>query len=445
MITERELNPKEALKVISSRMLADGFDMLLDLEKSKGMKLYDSSSGKEYLDFFGFFATNPVGMNHPDMFDPAFLKELQLAAITKVTNSDIYTRQMAEFVDTLSTYATPQYMRYFFFVEGGALAVENALKTAFDWKVRKNKEKGIKGEVGGKIIHLKEAFHGRSGYTLSLTNTYDPKKTLYFPKFDWPRVTNPKIQFPLTRESIAKVEQLEQKSISEIEESFEKYGDDIAAFIMEPIQGEGGDNHFRKEYFKKAIETVHKHDALFIVDEVQSGMGITGKWWAHEHFDIQPDVMAFGKKSQVCGIMAGPKVDEVKDNVFHVSSRINSTWGGNLADMVRATKYIQIMKEHNLIKNAEEMGKVMVKMLGEISDKYPTLVQNPRGRGLMDAIDLRGEKERDEFFSKMYSKGVLLLKAGEKTIRFRPPLILEEDHINILSERMDSVLAEMSR
>jgi len=444
MITEKEIGADQVKKIISSHMLADGLPMVLDLRRSSGMKLYDLSTGKEFLDFFGFFASNPVGVNHPDMLDPAFIDEMKWAALNKVTNSDIYTPEMAKFVDAFSRIAAPDYMKYYFFIEGGALAVENALKTAFDWKVRKNIKKGVKGERGTKIIHLKEAFHGRSGYTLSLTNTFDPNKTMYFPKFDWPRITNPKLSFPLNDGNLKVVEELEDKSIREMEEAFKKYGDDIAAFIMEPIQGEGGDNHFRKEYFERALEVVHENDALFIVDEVQSGMGITGKWWAHQHFDIEPDIIAFGKKSQVCGIMAGKKVDEVEDNVFKVSSRINSTWGGNIVDMVRATKYLEIMRKYNLVRNAEEMGKIVVEALEEMYYSFPNIVENPRGRGLMDAFDLKTKKMRDEFFDRLYSKNVLVLKASEKTIRLRPPLIVGEEEIKTFRDGVKQVLREMS-
>ncbi len=438
------ISPEDVRRVIGSRMLADGLDMVLDLEKSKGVRLYDSSKDRFLLDFFGFFASNPVGVNHPGLSDPDFLEDLRMASLTKVTNSDIYTRQMAEFVDTLSREATPEYMKYFFFVSGGALAVENGLKAAFDWKVRKNMMNGETEEVGTKIMHLREAFHGRSGYTLSLTNTHDPRKTQYFPKFDWPRVTNPKLRFPVTEKVLQEVEELEKKSLTEMEQYFEKYGNDIAAFIMEPIQGEGGDNQFRKEFFAGVSKIVRDNDALLMMDEVQSGMGVTGKWWAHQHYGVQPDIMAFGKKSQVCGIMVGSKIDEVKDNVFKVSSRINSTWGGNLADMVRARKFIEIMKEDSLVKNAEESGKILVDELVDLSNEFPDLVSNPRGVGLMDAFDLSSEKLRDEFFNRMFSKGVMLLKAGEFTIRFRPALIVSGEDIKEFSGIAREVLKEMS-
>lgn len=440
---QNDVKPGNVHEIIGSRMLADGFDMVLDLEKSKGTKLYDSNKNRYLLDFFGFFASNAVGMNHPGLSEPEFQKELLMAAKNKVTNSDIYTKEMAEFVETLSINATPEYMRYFFFVSGGALAVENSLKTAFDWKVRKNMMNGEKNELGSKIMHLEEAFHGRSGYTMSLTNTHDPRKTQYFPKFDWPRVTNPKLRFPLNEKVLQEVEEAEKKSLTEMETYFEKYKNDIAAFIMEPIQGEGGDNHFRNEYFKNVAKLVSENDSLLIMDEVQSGMGMTGKWWAHQHYDVKPDIIVFGKKSQVCGIMVGPKVDEVKDNVFHVSSRINSTWGGNLVDMVRSKRIIEIIQEESLIKNAEKIGKILVDEIVGLSEEFPELVFNPRGKGLMDAFDLSSEKKRDEFFDRLFAKGVLVLKAGELTIRLRPALILSEEDVKEFISKVREVLREM--
>ena len=290
---------------------------------------------------------------------------------------------------------------------------------------------------------MREAFHGRSGYTIALTNTFDPNKTKYFPKFDWPRVTNPKITFPLEGENLEKVKELEKKSLEEIHSAIDKYQEDIAAFIMEPIQGEGGHNHFRKEYFKAVEEITKKNDIMFIVDEVQTGVGATGKWWAHEHFDVQPDIMAFGKKMKVCGIMVGPKVDEVEDNVFHVSSRINSTWGGNIVDMVKAQRIIEIIHEDNLVDNAAKMGEIMLKTLHELEEKYPEKVSNVRGRGVFDAFDLATTEMRDKIFKETYKNGLLTLKSGAKGIRFRPPLIISEDEIILAQEIMDRTLKEL--
>jgi len=430
------IKPTDVHKTLGKYMLADGFDLVLDLKKSKGCRIYDSRTGKYMLDCFSFFATAPLGCNHPKLTSPDFVKKMGEIAIHNPTNSDIYTVEMAEFVDSFAKYAVPKNFHHLFFISGGALAIENGLKTAFDWKIRKNIARG-KGEIGRKVIHFKEAFHGRTGYTLSMTNTFNLDKTKYFTKFDWPRIINPKITFPLNKENLEKVKKLEQQAVTEIEDAIEKNPDDIAALIIEPIQGEGGDNHFRKEFFHELRRLCDENEMMFIVDEVQSGIGLTGKMWAYQNFDFKPDIVAFGKKTQVCGIMVGNRVDEIKDNVFKVESRLNSTWGGNLVDMVRCQKYLEVIDEENLIKNAEVQGKRLVHGLEEIEKKYPNKISNARGCGLMCAFDLPTPKERDEMKNKLYTNNLLVLTCGATTIRFRPPLTISSEEIDEALEIVD--------
>ena len=410
-----KIMPKDVHKVIGEHMLADGFDMVYDIRKSHGSYLYDAKHDREYLDFFSFFASQPLGHNHPKMTDPDFLDHIERVAISNPSNSDIYTPEMAAFTRAVASITMPPYMKYQFFVSGGALAVENAMKAAFDWKVRKNFEKGYKEEKGLKIIHFEQAFHGRTGYTLSVTNTYDPRKTKYFPKFDWPRIPNPKMIFPL-EENLDEVKKSEERALSMITDLVRKDADDYAAILIEPIQGEGGDNHFRPEFMQALQAICRDNDILFILDEVQSGLGITGKMWAHEHYDIQPDIISFGKKMQVCGIFAGPRIDEVKDNVFKEASRINSTWGGNLTDMVRATRYLEIIKEDDLVNHAAEMGEYIINELRQ----FEGAISNIRGKGLMIAFDLESPEKRDAFKDALFEKGLIALPCGRKSIRFRP-------------------------
>jgi len=410
-------------------MLADGFDLVLDLKKSKGCRIYDSRTGTYFLDGFSFFATAPLGCNHPSMTTPEFIKKMGELAINNPTNSDIYTVEMAEFVDTFGKYAVPKHFHHLFFIAGGALAIENGLKTAFDWKIRKNLDKGI-GKKGRQIIHFKDAFHGRTGYTLSLTNTFSVNKTKYFTKFDWPRIENPKLRFPLTDANLTDVKEREKHAVVEIKNAVAQNSDDIAALIIEPIQGEGGDNHFRKEFFQELRKLCDEHDMMFIVDEVQSGVGLTGKMWAYQHFDFKPDILAFGKKTQVCGIMVGDRVDEVKENVFAVPSRLNSTWGGNLVDMVRCQKYLEVINEEHLVKNAETQGKRLLQGLEAIAKKYPQKILNVRGRGLMCAFDLLTPEKRDVLKEKLYANHLLVLTCGSVTIRFRPPLTITSEEID---------------
>src|SRR3989339_123068 len=192
---------------------------------------------------------------------------------------------------------------------------------------------------------------------MSLTNT-DPAKIALYPKFDWPRITNPKINFPLN-ENLEELIKIEDQAIDEIHMAIKYNRDDIALIIIEPIQGEGGDNFFRKEFFMKLREIADENEILLMFDEVQTGLGMTGKLWAFEHL-VEPDIISFGKKVQVCGIMVNDRIDDISDNVFNKSSRINSTWGGNLTDMVRSEKNLQIIEEESLVENARIIGNYLL-------------------------------------------------------------------------------------
>ncbi len=434
------VNPEDVHSVIGKYMLADGFNIVLDLEKSKGVRIRDAKTGDEYLDLFTFFASNALGLNHPKLNNPEFKEKLATASVNKPSNSDIYTQQMASFVNAFAHIGKPDYMKHLFFVSGGALAVENGLKVAFDWKVQKNFEKGIKEEKGLKAIHFKEAFHGRTGYTMSLTNT-DPTKVKYYPKFDWPRISNPKAVFPI-EDNLEQIIQSEQKAIAEINEAIKNNPDDIAVIIIEPIQGEGGDNIFRKEFFVKLREIADENEIMLMFDEVQCGFGLTGKFWAADYY-VKPDIISFGKKAQVCGIMVSDRVDEIETNCFKVSSRINSTWGGNLTDMVRSQRILEIIEEENLVENASVQGEYLLSELQNIQSEFPGLVSNARGLGLMCAFDLPDGETRDKFRAACQDKKVLLLGCGERSIRFRPPLNITKEELDEGLETIKSVLESL--
>jgi L-lysine 6-transaminase len=432
------ITPVEHIReTLGKYILADGFDLVLDLEKSYRNKLVDQKTGEEYIDFFTFFASSPLGFNHPKLNSPELREIFANAAVNKPSNSDIYTNYMTEFVKTFGNIAKPDYMKYLFFVSGGALAVENGLKVAFDWKVQKNFEKGYKEEKGHQVLHFREAFHGRSGYTLSLTNT-DPVKIKYFPKFNWPRVLNPKISFPL-EDHLDEVIAKEKESIEEIQKAIKKFLDDIAVIIIEPIQAEGGDNFFRKEFFEELRTIADENEILLMFDEVQTGFGLTGKFWASDYY-VQPDIIAFGKKAQVCGIMVSDRIDDVPENCFHVSSRINSTWGGNLVDMVRSTYIMKIIREENLVENSNERGKYLLGKMQNLQAQFPALVSNARGLGLMCSFDLKDKEHQKNFINNCFENNLMILGSGEKTIRFRPSLNITDDELEEGLQVIEKVL-----
>jgi L-lysine 6-transaminase len=434
--------PDQVNETLSQHVLADGFDLTYDMGQSQGAYIYDSKYNRKLLDFFTCFASVPLGYNHPKMVnDENFKHHLLLAAMANPSNSDVYTQQYAQFVKTFGEIGIPDYLPHAFFIAGGGLAIENALKVAMDWKVQKNFAKGYKEEKGFKVLHFEKAFHGRTGYTLSLTNT-SPEKTKWFAKFEWPRVSVPTVRFPLDNDNLAQAIHTEEVSIAQIKKAFAEHKDDICAIIIEPIQSEGGDNHLREEFLIQLRSIADENEAFLIYDEVQTGVGLTGKFWCHQHYSekARPDILAFGKKMQVCGILVGNKVDEVENNVFNVPSRINSTWGGNLVDMVRATQILQIVKEDQLCDKAAEVGQYLKENLEGLSSTYDQ-ISNVRGKGLLCAFDFPDTEMRNTFIQKGMEQHVMFLGCGAKTIRFRPALIIEKDHIDQGLDVMRKILA----
>ena len=446
-ITDRRIviQPADVHSVLGRHMLADGYDVVMDLKKSKGSWVFDAKRGRALLDFFTNFASCPIGYNHPRLDTPEFRDRLADVALNKPANSDIYTTYFAEFVETFSRLAVPPSLnKHMFFIEGGALGIENALKTAFDWKIRRNFRKGYQTERGTQIMHLREAFHGRTGYTLSLTNTADPRKTQYFPKFDWPRIDNPKIQFPATPESLADAARREKVAMEQAKKFLVERKDDIAAFIMEPIQGEGGDNHFRPEFFKAVRDLCDANGMLLIFDEVQTGVGLTGKMWGFQNYGVEPDIFAFGKKTQVCGFVSNDRIFDIDENVFTVKSRINSTWGGNLTDMVRSQRFFEVIEEENLVENAANVGAYFLAALQRFAEQFPELVSNVRGHGLMAAFDLPSGDLRNAAIKAMMQNDVIVLASGHQSIRFRPPLNLSMEEAAEGIRRMEKALRQLA-
>ncbi|HHW01979.1 MAG TPA: L-lysine 6-transaminase [Thermoanaerobacterales bacterium] len=440
------VKPQEVLSTLENYILVDGFPIVIDLEKSFGSHIIDARDNTDWLDFYTFFASSPLGLNHPKLANDEFKERVFRAAVNKVANSDIYTVEMAQFVKTFMEVAAPEGYNHLFLIDYGTLAVENALKVAMDWKVRKNIARGYKesAQKGTKVIHFKDAFHGRSGYTLSLTNTADPRKYMYFTKFnDWPRVLNPKILWPL-EEHLEEVKKAEEESINQIKAAIKESPNDICAIIIETIQGEGGDNHFRPEFFQQLRNICDENEIMLIFDEVQCGMGITGKMWAWQHYGVKPDIFAFGKKAQVCGILANSRVDEVKNNCFVESSRINSTWGGNLCDMVRSTRILEIIKEDNVLDHVNRVSKILHDHLHALEREFPNLINNVRYKGLMAAFSLPNPALRDKFRNSCYEERMLVLPSGTDSIRFRPILTVSEEDINDGYERMRAVLKRMN-
>jgi L-lysine 6-transaminase len=430
------------LERLSRHLLVDGYDFVLDLDRSHGSTLVDARTGTGYLDLFTFFASNALGMNHPALRTRVVQERLARAATHKPSNSDVYTPELAAFVDTFERVLGDPGLPHLFLVEGGALAVENALKAAFDVASRRNEAAGRDPALGSRVLHLTGAFHGRTGYTMSLTNT-DPIKVERYPRFDWPRIESPALEHPLAANE-ATNRRAEDRALRQARDAFAAHPHDIACAIVEPIQAEGGDRHLSARFLTELQDLVHEHDALFVVDEVQTGVGATGTPWAYQQLDLTPDVVAFGKRTHVCGIMAGGRLDEVEDNVFRTSSRLNSTFGGSLTDMVRATVMLEVIERDRLIERSAELGAALLDTLRGLEERLPA-VSGARGRGLMCAVDLPDQAFRDEVVARMFTREhVFLLGCGPRSVRFRPSLTVEPEQLEAGVAALARVVDELA-
>ena len=434
--------PAGIVEQLRSRVTGDLLDIVVDLDAGHGCWLRDLRDGTEYLDMTMFFSSAPLGHGHPDLRDPAFESALLRAARVRPSNPDFATAEQARFADALQRVVGDPQLPLMFFIDGGALAVENALKVAFDWKTKRNARGGV-AVRGCRALHLERAFHGRTGYTLSLTNT-DPTKTRDYPVFDWPRIPSPAVEAgPRWDEPNLLPE--ERGALRAAVAALHRYGREVACFVYEPIQGEGGDRHLRPQFLRALQDLCRDNDVLTVADEVQTGGGLTGSAWAHQALGLEPDLVAFGKRLQVGGVLGGRRVLDVPDNAFREGSRISSTWGGSLVDMVRATKILEVVERDDLLANAARTGSALLERLRELADEFPGIVGQPRGRGLMCAVSFHEPSSRDRAIALAREHHrTLFLPSGVDSVRFRPPLTAQVEEVTAAVDALRAVLGELS-
>jgi L-lysine 6-transaminase len=432
----------ESLSLLRTYVSGDFMNVVADLSRSSGCWLVDEVNGSTYLDMTSYFSSAPLGHGHPGLREPAFEADLITAARVKPSNPDFPTTAQARFVATFRRILGDEELPHLFFIDGGALAVENALKVAFDWKAKHNARRGIAAK-SWRVLHLTHAFHGRSGYTLSLTNT-DPGKTRDFPAFDWPRIPSPAVHDPAEWQR-PELTHAEQKALAEARSQLERHRDEIACFVYEPIQGEGGDRHLRPQFLQAMQRLCHEFDVLTVADEVQTGCGTAGVAWAYRTLGLRPDLVAFGKKTQVCGVMGGRRVLEIADNAFVESGRISSTWGGSLADMVRSTRVLELIDQHDLFGNARRQGEHLLAGLRQLAQEFPGLVSEPRGRGLMCAITLADTGARDVLIELARDRfHTLFLPCGSRGLRLRPPLSVTTQDVDAARQALRGALGVLA-
>ncbi len=366
--------------------------------------------GNTFLDWNSMIATVPLGYNHPAMIEVAM--KYSKRAPLKIAGDDFYTLERIRLQEKLAE-ITPKQITRSFLVNSGAEAVENAIKIAY-WYTKRPLGVSVEG-----------AFHGRTLGALSFTNSNIQHKE------NFPTLPAKRIPFvPEGEDPEPAIEKVYRLLYQDAAPS------DVAFFIFEPIQGEGGYRIPNREYIRALRDITRDKGIMLIADEVQAGMGRSGKFWAHEYFDIEVDLMTSGKALQVGAAMG---TDENFPLQPKDACRVSSTWGGgDIFAMAIGLAVIEAIEKENLIENARKQGEYMLHELKKLAQDFPQYIKNPRGRGLFVGIDITDKKAFDPEAKKLrnkivdlaYENGLLVLGAGWSSIRFAPPLIVGKKEID---------------
>lgn len=430
----------QMLDELSAYVIATPYPFVLDLEKCEGMWL-ETVDGQRLFDWAGYYGSKLIGHNHPGLYEPGYVQKLVRAANNKVANPDFLTRECLEYYRMLHRLG-PEIMKRagsleVYAVNSGAEAVENMMKYLVAKFNQKKLNEG-KPVSHRKFLYFDKAFHGRTVFALGVTQTIDPVATKDFHGLT--SSGNIKLPFPAYANENTYAENLRNalKALEQVESVLSLMAEEIVGIIVEPIQGAGGHRVAVKEFFQGLSELAHKYGVYLAFDEVQTGLGATGKMWAIDHFDLPhtPMAIAAGKKF-------GTGVVYMKEPLEDIGV-LDSTWGGTLADMVRVVREVEIMESENLMARAAENGERLAKGLQSLVEKYPML-SNVRGLGLYQGVSLSSPElkaklvqvAREEF-------GLLLLGAGSRSIRTRPNLSVTAAEVDEFISLLDQAVTRIS-
>merc|ERR1712062_53166 len=428
--------------------------LVTDLENSFGNYLNDVD-GNTYLDCFMQIASLPLGYNHPALqavlTDPRNLSALINRPALGWFPNDRWVNLLKETFMSIA----PKGLDQIYPMMCGTCSNENAIKPMFMAYMQKQRgdridftqeeiDSTMKNQAPGapqlSILAFKGGFHGRTVGLLSCSNSR-PIHGVDIPVLPWPKADFPRYKYPL-EENVRENQAEDERCLATVEEQIEnqaKIGIPVAGMIVEPIQAEGGDYHGSKEFFQGLDRICKKHGISFMIDEVQTGGGSTGKMWCHEYFDIEPDIMTFSKKM-------------ISGGIYHRSShrpqhpgRIQNTWVGDSHKFLLLSEVVKVIKQRNLVELSNKTGAVMLKGLLELENKYPSLLNAARGRGTFCAIDCPSAQIRDNIVNKCRQKGLLIGGCGEATIRVRPSLIFEARHAEMMLEVMNDVVGHIHK
>ncbi|HEY8945079.1 MAG TPA: aminotransferase class III-fold pyridoxal phosphate-dependent enzyme, partial [Polyangiaceae bacterium] len=396
------------------------------------------------------------GYNHPALVAVARSEAFTHACVNPTSTPFVTTPAWFDFVVALEKKYAPPGMSKAFFVDGGGEGVESALKAAFivhgeraraarglptnPLELDPAEQQGVLANRGtdAVVISFDGAFHGRGLGPLSATHSKVIHKA-DLPAFPWPVAPFPWNRFPL-RDHREHNRHAESEALIALERLLHAHAGRVAAVIVEPIQCEGGDRHASQDFFRGVQALARAAGAAFVLDEVQTGLGVTGTLWAHEQLGLPypPDLVCFGKKMQMGGFFAAAPY------VISQFGRMYQTRNGDRARGMLAEAILRTVTEGQLLEHVRETGALFLEGLETLSRRHPQLVSEPRGRGFLLAFDLPSAAARDDFLKRALSRGVMASYTGTRSVRLRPHLVTSADEVRDALSVFDAVLSEMA-
>ncbi|GAA5899346.1 hypothetical protein JCM8208_001622 [Rhodotorula glutinis] len=445
---------REASQVIGQFQDPRAHVLVADYAKSKGNYLVDVD-GNQHLDVFAQIASIAIGYNHPTLIELAKTDEFAIASMNRPALGSFPGADWAETIQKGLLTVAPKGVPHLFTQMDGSGANEGALKAAFmayralltlrpppSTQMASCMNNASPGSPELVAMSFKSGFHGRLFGSLSLTRSKAIHK-LDIPAFDWPAVSWPSIKYPLDEYASENAE-AEARTIARVEETiveWAKKGKKVAALIVEPVQAEGGDNHASPSFFKALRTVTREHGVYLIVDEVQTGVGATGSFWAHEKWQLDhpPDFVTFSKKMQAAGYY---HAESTRPSLPY---RNYNTWMGSPAIAMQAREIISFVKSHGLVQHTAVVGDELFSHLGALARRFPGMINNLRGKdhGTFIAWDAESPQARDKFVAAMRHEGVVMGGCGERAIRLRPMLIFGDKQMEVLLEKMEGVLKSL--